>query len=128
MEEKDPELLWSKPGSEELDDFYASAFSATVKNLARFKIEGQTEAAVARIFQSVSNIVKVYGVEADEESIVIKYFSPDNGYGVWTFDVRFSVKGKSSQVMSAAMTLAEAANGVSSELKEIINGIEIERS
>jgi hypothetical protein len=30
--------------------------------------------------------------------------------------------------MSAAMTLAEAANGVSSELKEIINGIEIERS
>lgn len=128
MEEKDLDLFWSTPGSQELGDFYESAFSATIKNISKKKAQSQTEAAVARIFQSVFNIVKIYGVEEDEESIVIKHFSPESGYGVWTFDVRFSVKGKSSQVMAAAMTLADAANGISSELKAIISGIEIERS
>jgi hypothetical protein len=47
---------------------------------------------------------------------------------VWTFDIRFSVRGESNQVLAAAMTLPDATDRVNKELKAFVRGMEIERS
>jgi len=127
MIENDLDLVWAKANTDEIDGFYDSAFKATVSAVKRKSSADRTDAAIQQIYQSISRIIGIYGVEEDMEKVVIRYFSPESGHGVWTFDVRFSVRGESNQVLAAAMSLPDVADRVNKELKVFVKGMEIER-
>jgi hypothetical protein len=128
MEHEEIPLVWAETSSQESKSFYEAAFFATVRSVKKKNAEDQTDFAVQQIYQSVANLIGIYGVEEDKEKVTIKYFSPSDGYGVWTFDIRFSVRGESNQVLAAAMTLPDATDRVNKELKAFVRGMEIERS
>jgi hypothetical protein len=67
-------------------------------------------------------------VEDDRETVVVKYVLPEDTGGVWTFDIRFSVKGKNAQVLAAAMTLVDIGKSVNVELTTFLGGMKNERS
>ena len=127
MDHMDLDLVWSKSSSDETEGFYRSALTATLQNIKKRDNEERVDIAVQRIFQSITNIIGIYGVEEDKENVVIKYLTPPGENGIWTFDVRFSVMGKSNQVLAAAMSLVDAADRVNQELKVFVRGMEIER-
>lgn len=127
MSDQDLDLVWAKANSEESDSFYSAAFKATIVAVKKKSNADKTDAAIQQIYESISNIIGIYGVEEDKDRVVIKYFSPESGYGVWTFDVRFSVRGESNQVLAAAMSLPDVTDRINKELKEFIKGMEIER-
>jgi len=127
MSNDDLNLVWAKANSEASDDFYDASFKATVLAVKRKPGLDKTDAAIKQIYQSIENIIGIYGVEEDKDRVVIKYFSPESGHGVWTFDIRFSVRGESNQVLAAAMTLLDVADKINKELKVFVKGMEIER-
>jgi hypothetical protein len=128
MHEIEKSLAWSKSNSDSVDSFYDASFSATLKHLPGRNRASRAEGIVLEIYRSISNIIQILGVDEDLESVMVKYVTPEETGGIWTFDVRFSICGESKQVLAAAISLSEIKLSVDGELKNFIGDRANERS
>jgi hypothetical protein len=126
MDEIEKALVWGKPSSDVVADFYESAFLASFP-VNRRKSLDSAEILVARISESISKIVEIYGNERDQETLVIRYSSAEENGGFWTFDVRFTVKGEQTQLLAAARSLVDINASINKEIKMFIRTMSVRR-
>lgn len=120
MDELEDALVWSTTGTEESRLFYASS----IKNLAK-KYSSRTEEdlageVIAQVFKTLKRAIDRYGHDGEEEEIVVRCQLPKETGGIWAFDVRFKISGKSLQVLSAARTIREISEALTKEINGVI--------
>jgi hypothetical protein len=126
MDEIERSLVWGKPSSDVVADFYESAFLASFPTKKRRSLDS-AEILVAKISESISKIVEIYGNEGDQETLVIRYSSAEENGGFWTFDVRFTVKGEQTQLLAAARSLVDINASINKEIKMFIRTMSVRR-
>jgi hypothetical protein len=120
MDELEDALVWSTTSTEESRLFYASS----IKNLAK-KYSSRTEEdlageVIAQVFKILKRAIDRYGHDGEEEEIVVRCQLPKETGGIWAFDVRFKISGKSLQVLSAARTIREISEALTKEINGVI--------
>jgi hypothetical protein len=120
MDEFERYLTWSKASEESVGDFYASSLKTFTKKFSGKTEEEQASEIVAHIFRVLGGIISVYGAEGEEDNIAVKCQPPRETGGIWTFDVRFSINGKNSQVLAAARDIKEIAESLNKEINVIL--------
>jgi hypothetical protein len=118
MDELEESLVWSKSGTEESRLFYASSIKSLAKKYPSRSEEDLAGEVVALVIKKISAAVEIYGIDGEEENIVIRCQLPKETGGIWAFDVRFTLSGRSAQVLTAARTVKE----ISEILDREING------
>jgi hypothetical protein len=126
MDEIEKALVWGKPSSDMVAGFYESAFLASFPTNRRKSFDS-AEILAARISESISKIVEIYGNERDQETLVIRYSSAEENGGFWAFDVRFTVKGEQTQLLAAARSLVDINASINKEIKMFIRTISARR-
>ena len=120
MDEFERYLAWSKPSRDAVGDLYTSSLRVFTKKFSEKSEEEQASEIVAHIFRVLSGIISVYGVEGEQDNIAVKCQPPRETGGIWTFDVRFSINGRNSQVLAAARDIKEIAESLNKEINVIL--------
>ncbi len=120
MDDFERYLAWSKPSRDSVGDLYASSLKVFSKKFFSETEEEQASEIVAHIFRVLSGIISVYGIDGEQDNIAVKCQPPRETGGIWTFDVRFSINGKSSQVLAAARDIKEIAESLNKEINVIL--------
>jgi len=116
MDDLEQSLVWSQSGTEESRLFYESSIRSLAKRY-RFKSEEDLAAEIiSKVFRWLTFVVKKYGKQGEEELIVVKCQMPKETGGIWAFDIRFVVSGRSSQVLTAARGAKEVGESISKEI------------
>lgn len=120
MDEFDRYLAWTKPSSDAVGDLYTSSLNVFTRRFSGQSEEEQASEIVAYIFRVLSGIISVYGLEGEQDNIAVKCQPPKETGGIWTFDVRFSINGRNSQVLAAARDIKEIAESLNKEINVIL--------
>jgi hypothetical protein len=123
MDDLEESLVWSTSGTEESRLFYESSMKSLAKRYATRSEEEIAGEMVAQVFRWLSIAIDAYGKEGEIDDIVVRCQVPQETGGIWAFDVRFMINGRSSQVLAAARTIREVGDSLSKEISGIIKNV-----